>query len=234
MSDRDDERGKRPDDREVDPDAPPTAEEIAASKRLRDALDTLADAGDSSQRDDVDLATALRAAWSPERLDDRVHASMVDDLPTDEELALATELRNALSLPRELQPETVRALRSAWSPTEIEDEEHRAIVARAVGRAGGGVVSLDMARSRARATRKVVVTAVSILALAASVVVWMTASFEHGSARGREAPLAKARSTQPLFDEPFKAGETSARIDRIVMARASDYRENRFAKWGVR
>ena len=72
-------------------------------------------------------------------------------------------------------------------------------------------------RSRSRA----------LLAIAASVVVWMNAS-------SAEVPLARARSTQPLFDEPFKVGDASARIDKIAVARASDFRGNRFAQWGVR
>jgi hypothetical protein len=68
------------------------------------------------------------------------------------------------------------------------------------------------------------------LALAASVVFVVTSAPGPGS----EAPLAKARTTQPLFSEPFKPGETSARIDRIASARAADFRDNRFTKWGVR
>jgi len=55
----------------------------------------------------------------------------------------------------------------------------------------------------------------------------------------------RARSTQPLFAEPFdapleKAGERSrpssgsARVDRIAMARASEFRENEFSRWGAR
>ena len=79
--------------------------------------------------------------------------------------------------------------------------------------------------------RLAVVTTTTVLALAASVVVWVSSAMT--SSEG-EAPLARARSTQSLFAEPFKAGETSARIDRIAAARASDYRDNRFAKWGVR
>jgi hypothetical protein len=46
--------------------------------------------------------------------------------------------------------------------------------------------------------------------------------------------LAHLRSTQPLFDHPFRSGEGSARVDRIAMARSSDLRDNRFARWGVR
>ena len=68
------------------------------------------------------------------------------------------------------------------------------------------------------------------LALAASIVLAITSA----PTRGSEAPLAKARTTQPLFSEPFRTGEASARIDRIASARASDFRDNRFTKWGVR
>ena len=77
------------------------------------------------------------------------------------------------------------------------------------------------------------------VAIAASVVVWMNAPHAQN-----EVPLARARSTQPLFQsyDGFKSGEAStsvsvsatARIDKIAIARAGDYRDNRFAKWGVR
>jgi len=55
-------------------------------------------------------------------------------------------------------------------------------------------------------------------------------------------PVFRVRSTQPLFEEPFQASAAtgarashgSARIDRIAMARASDFRENEFSRWGAR
>jgi hypothetical protein len=50
-----------------------------------------------------------------------------------------------------------------------------------------------------------------------------------------KADVIPARSTQALFDAPFaRTGGESARIDRIAMARAQDYRDNQFAAWGVR
>ena len=49
------------------------------------------------------------------------------------------------------------------------------------------------------------------------------------------AASAVSRSTQALFPERFAAtGGETARIDRIAMARATDLRDNEFAKWGVR
>ena len=175
-----------------------------------------------------------------EALDERVHAEMLDDVPVSpDELRLAAELREALDdgahapdrrAATRAEQELAFALRSAFRPSALGDEEHRAIVAKALGetRAGGAVVAF---RPRARTTRGALITgATTVLALAASVVVWITTAAPQSS----EAPLARARSTQPLFDEPFKSGETSARIDRIAIARASDYRDNRFAKWGVR
>jgi hypothetical protein len=86
-------------------------------------------------------------------------------------------------------------------------------------------------RRRAAVVRFVGVSVSGAVALAAGVLLWMTAPSDRSAA---VAPLARARSTQSLFEEPFKEGETSARIDKIVLARSSDFRDNRFARWGVR
>jgi hypothetical protein len=95
---------------------------------------------------------------------------------------------------------------------------------------GAKVVAFEPRAARARVVRIAFGVVTGGLALAASIVFVVTSAPMHGS----EAPLAKARTTQPLFAEPFKPGETSARIDRIASARASDFRDNRFTKWGVR
>lgn len=198
-----------------DPDSPPTEEEVAASKRLRDALES---GGDPSSPE-VELATALASAWSPSALDEQVHAEMLDDLPTAEELLLAEELRQEL----ETVP-LVAALRSAYEPRAISDEEHRAIVAKAIG------TNVVPFRRPQRLVRIAVVATSSVVAIAASIVLYIN------NAPSKETPIAlvPARSTQSLFEEPFRQGDTSARIDKIALARASDYRDNRFAKWGVR
>jgi hypothetical protein len=220
---------------EIDPDASASAEEVAAAARLRDQLERPI-AGDTLDGD-LDLIESLRAAWSPDPLDARAHAEMLDDLPMNaEELALAAELRDALdtSAPDAstktsdvaAQRELAVVLRSAWAPRALSEDEHRAIVVKAIAaHAEGKVVPLV---PRPRPVQLAVVATTTVLALAASLVVWMT------TAPPAETPLARARSTQPLFSEPFKAYDPSARIDRIAVARASDYRDNRFAKWGVR
>ena len=220
-------KGRERESVELDP--PPTAEEALAAARLRDALEQpTAPGGDA-----LDLVTSLRAAWSPDALDAGAHAEMLDDLPmSEEELALAAELREALE-GAGARPELVVALQSAHRPPPLAEDEHRAIVARALAlgaREEAAPAAAVLAfRQRARTMRLAVVSTTAVLALAASVVVWLTTAGPHA-----EAPLARARSTQPLFGEPFKPGEASSRIDRIAMARASDYRDNRFAKWGVR
>lgn len=208
------------DDREHDDELPPTEEEVAASKRLREALE------DPSLDDpDADLARSLRAAFDPTAIDEGVHAQMLDDVPTAEELELAAELRDEL----DADP-VVQALAAAWRPKEINSIEHRQIVAKALppaARQGGRVMRIGFG------------FVAGAVAIAASVVVWMNAPHAQN-----EVPLARARSTQPLFQsyDGFKSGETSAsvsvnataRIDKIAIARAGDYRDNRFAKWGVR
>jgi hypothetical protein len=203
---------------EKDDSIPPSEEELAASKRLRDALE------DPSIEDpDADLARSLRAAFDPTPIAAEAHAQIVDDVPTEEELELAAELRDAL----DADP-VVQALAAAWRPKEINSIEHRQIVAKVLPPA---------AKQSGRVVRVTFGFVAGAIAIAASVVVWMNAPHAQS-----EVPLARARSTQPLFQsyEGFKSGETNvsanatARIDRIAMARAGDYRDNRFAKWGVR
>jgi hypothetical protein len=213
---------RRPDGQpgEIDPDAPPSAEEIAASQRLRDALED-----PSVPNEQADLARSLRAAWSPSALDDDAHGAIVDETLSPEEVRAAAELRDALDANTAATPEAelARALGCAWNPAPLSDAEHQAIIARAIGT---NVVAFR---------RRSVVVRVSfgmagVLAIAASVL-FVIRQGAHGDS---ELPLALARSTQPLFTEPFRSGDASARIDRIALARASDFRDNRFAKWGVR
>lgn len=250
---------KRDDDRpvpdDIDPDAPASAEEIAASERLRDALEGVlgprpaAGAGlgaapkAAPASPEVELALSLRAAWGPAPLPVDESRAVLDATPSAEEQALATALRDALAERREPRAgdpgdyHLARALRSAFAPTALDESEHRAIVDAALAtmparkietneRDASNVVALERRTTIARVAFGVVAGG---LALAASVVLVVTSA-----PRASEAPLAKARTTQPLFSEPFKPGESSARIDRIASARASDFRDNRFTKWGVR
>jgi len=230
MSDRDDDRHE-PDD--LDPDAPATAEEVAASQRLRDALEGVSGAS-LDATPEVELALSLRAAWDPAPLSVDESRAVLDATPSADEQRLAAALRDAL--PRKHEPRTgdpdtahlAQALRAAFSPKALGEAEHRAILDAALAKMPARVVAIGSARTRVIRVAFGVVT--GGLALAASIVLVVTSAPPHGN----EAPLAKARTTQPLFSEPFKPGETSARIDRIASARASDFRDNRFTKWGVR
>ncbi|MBL8611676.1 MAG: hypothetical protein JNL38_30315, partial [Myxococcales bacterium] len=165
-------------------------------------------------------------------LDAIVAAAIATDGPADEgEAALAEELRAALADPRRDHPlaALARAARSAHAPGELPAADNARLVARALEPAG-----VAPARGRGQVIRVAFGAAATITALAASV--WLFAGGIGGPGSTASVDLARSRSTQPLFGEPFKAGEgqASSRIDRIAVARSSDFRENRFKRWGVR
>jgi hypothetical protein len=231
-------RDSKPPHDDIDPDAPASEEEIAASRRLRDALDS-PNAGERPSPE-IALALSLKAAWDPVALSVDESRAMLDATPSAEEQELAAALRDSLATRREpaaSDPSTLllaQALRSAFAPAALDEKAHRAILDAALAKmpavredAGSNVVVM---RRRATVVRVAFGFVAGGLALAASIVFVVTSAPGPGS----EAPLAKARTTQPLFSEPFKPGETSARIDRIASARAADFRDNRFTKWGVR
>jgi hypothetical protein len=252
MVERDEDRPATPPD-DDDPDAPASAEEIAASQRLRDAL---AGTGlrdlDETPSPELELALALRAAWDPATLSEDESRAVLDVTPTAEEQRAAAALRDALADGRApgaadgADLHLAHALRSAFAPAALSDAEHRRIVDTALATlpvtkgaparlaavkespAPAGDAKVLELRRRQTVVRVAFGAVAAGLALAASITLVVTQAPPH------EAPLARARTTQPLFSEPFKAGETSARIDRIASARASDFRDNRFTKWGVR
>jgi len=161
-----------------------------------------------------------------------------DAPPSEEELAASSALRDALDDPSATgaEVELARSLRSAWSPRDLAPEQHADLVKEAVARR-------DTVRRRRATVVRVSFGASAVVALAAGVllVVWNGSG---GSMVGRPpspdlarsyAAVAVSRSTQPLFTDRFAPrGGESGRIDRIAMARASDLRDNEFAKWGVR
>lgn len=159
--------------------------------------------------------------------------------PSEEELKEAEALRLALEDPSRANEgaDLLRALSLAHAPRPLDDAAHRRIVDQALARAA------KEREARAKPARGVVVRmafgAAAALSLAAGAVLFMqtSRSLDGGATQAQIAapPLVQVRSTAPLFREPFEArGGTSARIDRIAMARAEDLRENRFARWGVR
>ncbi|MCA9586473.1 MAG: hypothetical protein KC657_14045 [Myxococcales bacterium] len=155
---------------------------------------------------------------------------LVDDPdapPSEEERAAAERLR--VSLETGDGDPVVTALRAAHAPEPIDATEHAAIVARVVtGAPRRAYASMADAPRSTKVLRLSLGGAGVAIAIAAGVLLFLQSKADH------EHPLARARTTQPLFSEPFKAGEASARIDRIAVARAADFRDNRFAKWGVR
>jgi hypothetical protein len=164
------------------------------------------------------------------------HLDVDPDAPaSDEELRAAAELRDALADPSRESDEAAlaRALVLAHSPKPISDEQNRALIERALSRSASVVTTL--APARARRTRVIWFSAATTaLAIAAAAMVFQAPS-EAPVARALPHEALHARSTQPLFHEPFAAhGGASARIDRIASARALDLRENRFARWDVR
>ncbi len=162
-----------------------------------------------------------------------------DAPPTEEELREARALAEALesrastgstgSTESTLSSDDVAFLRAVaiaegTGIAELDPEKNARLVERALARA----TSVPEQKREGRVIR-VAFGAVTALSLAAAVVfaIVQAPPIEPSPA------LAQSRSTQELFREPFH-GEASARIDRIAMARSSDLRENRFARWGVR
>jgi hypothetical protein len=156
-----------------------------------------------------------------------------DAPPTDEELAEATKLRDALAHGEGgvESAEVARALSAAWSPRDLSAGDHRALVSRAL--AGHGA-----RRRKARVVRASFGAGAALVALAAGVLLVLRGApappQTAAVARPASPTFLSSRSTQSLFPEPFgSTGGETARVDRIAMARAADLRENEFARWGI-
>src|SRR4051794_29830205 len=100
MSERDDDR-RAPEPHDDDPDAPASAEEIAASQRLRDALAGGSVDAAKAESHLVELALALRAAWDPAELSEDESRAVLDVTPSAAEQRLAVALRDGLADNRE-------------------------------------------------------------------------------------------------------------------------------------
>jgi hypothetical protein len=152
-----------------------------------------------------------------------------DAPPSEEETAQAEELRKDLDDPRRESQlaELARTVSAAWEPRDLSQEEHRLLVQQAVSR--------PVPRSRGARVIRVSFGAAAMLALAASILLVLRGG--QPGPHGSPVPLSLAvsRSTQELFEEQFPpTGGETRRIDRIAMARATDLRDNEFARWGVR
>jgi hypothetical protein len=146
-----------------------------------------------------------------------------------EEIAAAAELREALADPSRLNEdaEVARAIALAHAPRDLSPQEHEAILKRALASAP--------AKGRGRVLRVTFVAAASAFAVAAAAVLLLSPAADQDGTSAVALPIACVRSTQPLFREPFaRRGGESERVDRIALARAGDFRDNRFTLWGVR
>ena len=149
-------------------------------------------------------------------------------LETADERVAANALRDALDA-RSLEGDAglLGSLKAAHSPNAIDEAAHRAIVERALAPSAA-----VRAPKRAPARGQVIRVAFGASALAAIAAAVLFA-VKGPNADEVVAPFV-ARSTQALFDEKFEMGQTTARVDRIAAVRAAEFRENQFARWGVR
>ncbi|WP_394820855.1 hypothetical protein [Pendulispora albinea] len=202
------------DDPDLEP-TEPTEEELRAAEALRDALDLdpNADPGSRSANEDAEFARALALAHHPRLMAPEEHRAILD-----------RALAQLDAAPR--APQTPPTKGAAAAPSK----RGGVVVRVAFGTAAAAALSL--AAAYALMVSFASTKRAEPPAPAAAAAPMATAMQAPGTG---EAKLAVARSTQPLFGEPFPTtGGTSARIDRIARARASDLRDNRFARWGVR
>lgn len=199
-------------------------EERTAAAHLANALER------SGRHVLAELAGALHAATGARKLEQEDHDLLIaltvgEDIEASEdarELALALDERRTDHRLAEL----AGALRAAHASGTIHDLALERVLQRALP----------------RKTRNTSVIVGALVALAAGLALffgswsWLQTSPTGHAQAGMVAALIQSRSTQDLFDpgEPFPArGGESDRIGKIVSARASDLRQNRFMEWGV-
>lgn len=203
-----------------------------------------AEPNDSWTAEDEQWLLALQCAANPVDLPAEIHEHLVQEAlafaPTAEELVDSQAFRDELAAGTGEAAFLQEALRAALSATteapdpEIAQRVEAALAARPKGR----VLSF---RPRAFLSGAAVFVAMAAAAL-------LYVRFGHRGlgadvATSMQASLVPARSTQELFDQPFevsrgvdptRSSNGVSRIDRIAAARNSDYRHNRFARWGVK
>jgi hypothetical protein len=159
-----------------------------------------------------------------------------DDPPSEEELRAAGALRRVLAGHPEANDdgaaraagELAQSLRAAASPKQLAPERHRQILDRALGPRKSKVVYLAVGG------------AAGLLAMAAAVALVIRGAAPEpamsatAAAESTGTVLALSRSTAELFPEGIpRSGGTTDRVDRIAYARAQDFRQNQFARWGA-
>lgn len=171
------------------------------------------------------LARALRAAYVPSELAPERHAEILRAALDDPFApASADELRESARLRQALEDRDVshpdaalaRALAAAMNPEPLP-----------------GAASKELVRRAARRKPNVVFVTFGALGLAAAAAFALFVVRAGNPVHEPLPALARSRTTQDLFREPFDPNRTSERIDRIAEARERDARENRYALWGV-
>jgi hypothetical protein len=167
-----------------------------------------------------------------------------DDPPNDEELRAAEALRRVLDGGEGRSSELARAIRAAASTETLSPERHQQILDRALSAvapekpAHRVVVALRTRKSKIGYLA--VGVAVSACAAAAAVVFMIRGAAPDaslalkGTSERAGRVLVRSRSTTELFPEGIpRSGGTTDRVDRIAYARAQDFRQNQFARWGA-
>ncbi len=141
---------------------------------------------------------------------------------TEAEAREAAALTNALDSGAEhASADFARALKAAHSPASLPGPDHQALVEKHAA----------ASPSRGKLVRATFAVSFATWAAAAA---WVFYARYQSARFDTDLSAQRSRSTAPLFSEPFRRGERSARIDRIALARAEDYRGNRYGSWGVR
>jgi len=183
-----------------------------------------------------ELEEALRAAWAPTSLDPAVNeqlieAALVDPFapPTEDEVRESERLRAALEGKAEHPAtELCDVLRAAASPSSLPQRTSDHLASKHLGTRRTNVIYVAFGAAAA------VATLAAAVALFVSPVERPAAVSRRPEAAARQRPLAVSRSTAPLFHSKFEPEATTARIDRITLHRGREFRDNRYAVWGLR
>jgi hypothetical protein len=182
------------------------------------------------------LGEALRSAWAPTEIDPAVNeqlieAALVDPFApaTEDEVRESERLRAALEGQADHPAtELCDLLRAASDPTPLEPRAAERLVPQQLRKHRGNVIYVAFGAA----------AAVAALAAALALLVSPVERPEPAATRSvlpvPQRSLAVSRSTAPLFDSKFETGETTARIDRITLQREREFRDNRYAAWGLR
>jgi hypothetical protein len=212
----------------LDPDAPPSDEELRVAEALRRVLEE-----------------ERSPAQGGEEPSAREHDRSTVDAEARAAGELAASLR-ALASPREISAERHRRIldRALAAIPEVSHSSSLADGATGARRASGAREPEGSVAALGVAKKKVAYlafgSAAALLAVAASVALVIRGVPPDRSMSAKASPeraqavLALSRSTADLFPEGIaKKGGTTERVDRIASARAQDFRRNQFARWGA-